>query len=67
MTYKFVTKISANRLQAALPFVIGPTQSTFIEGRSIMDNILLMQELIKGYHTDKGRPRCALKLDIMKA
>lgn len=32
-----------------------------------MDNILLMQEVVRGYHRDQGQPRCAIKLDIMKA
>lgn len=32
-----------------------------------MDNVLLMQELVRGYHLDQGSTRCAIKLDIMKA
>lgn len=32
-----------------------------------MDNILLMQELVRGHHRDQGLPRCAIKLDLMKA
>lgn len=32
-----------------------------------MDNELLMQELVRGYHRDLGPPRCAIKLDLMKA
>lgn len=27
----------------------------------IADNILLIQELMTGYHRDNGPPRCALK------
>lgn len=26
-----------------------------------------MQELVKDYHKDQGSPRCAMKLDLMKA
>lgn len=48
--YKCITKILANRMQVVLPVIIGPSQSAFIKGRSIMDNILLMQELMRGYH-----------------
>lgn len=65
--YKCITKILANRCQAVLPSIIGPSQSAFIKGRSIMDNTLLMQELVRDYHRDPGPPRCAIKLDIMKA
>lgn len=32
-----------------------------------MDNILLMQEMVKIYHKSGGAPRCAMKLDLMKA
>lgn len=32
-----------------------------------MDNVLLMQELVRGYHRDLGPPRCAIKPDLMKA
>lgn len=65
--YKCITQILANRRQAVLPSIIGPSQSAFIKGRSIMDNTLLMQELVRDYHRDQGPPRCAIKLDIMKA
>lgn len=32
-----------------------------------MDNILLMQELVKNYHRQQGSPRCAIKMDLIKA
>ncbi|XP_058215475.1 uncharacterized protein LOC131326638 [Rhododendron vialii] len=67
VTYKCISKILVARLQPLLPSLISPVQSAFIKGRSIVDNILLMQELVKDYHKDQGAPRCALKLDLMKA
>ncbi|KAG5524001.1 hypothetical protein RHGRI_030865 [Rhododendron griersonianum] len=59
--------VIANRMQSVLPLVIGPTQSVFIKGRSIVDNVLLTHELIRNYHRDVGLPRCAIKIDLMKA
>lgn len=50
-----------------LPYLINKTQSAFIKGRSIVDNVLLMQEVVRGYHRDSGIPRCTIKVDIMKA
>lgn len=47
--------------------IISPTQGTFIPKRSIAENILLAQELVWDYHKNQGKPRCALKVDIMKA
>nr|GEV48381.1 hypothetical protein [Tanacetum cinerariifolium] len=35
--------------------------------RSILDNILLTQEIMHNYHLDCGVPRCAFKVDIQKA
>lgn len=32
-----------------------------------MDNILLMQELVRNYHRAGGKPRCVIKMDLMKA
>lgn len=26
-----------------------------------------MEELVRGYHKDEGPPRCAIKIDLMKA
>lgn len=67
MHYKCISKILANRLQGVLPYLIDKTQSAFIKGRSIVDNVLLMQEVVRGYHRDSGSPRCSIKVDLMKA
>ncbi|XP_058203014.1 uncharacterized protein LOC131317484 [Rhododendron vialii] len=47
---KCVTKILANRIQALLPSFINPCQFAFVKGCSIVDNILLIQEIVKSYH-----------------
>lgn len=67
VTLKCITKILANRLQSVLPYLFNKSQFAFVQGRSIVDNVLLMQELARGCHRDDGVPRCALKLDLMKA
>ncbi|XP_071688975.1 uncharacterized protein [Rutidosis leptorrhynchoides] len=51
----------------SLDEVVGCNQSAFIPGRRISDNILLTQELMKDYHTNRGVARCAFKVDIQKA
>ncbi|XP_022876956.1 uncharacterized protein LOC111395190 [Olea europaea var. sylvestris] len=45
----------------------GPQQTAFVKGRHISDNILLSQELLRNDHRMGGLPRCALKIDLMKA
>ncbi|XP_022157393.1 uncharacterized protein LOC111024102 [Momordica charantia] len=39
----------------------------YLLGRRIVDNILLCQELVDGYHLNKGVPGCVLKVDLQKA
>ncbi|KAI9200109.1 hypothetical protein LWI28_002908 [Acer negundo] len=65
--YKIIAKIIANRIKPCLPDINSPSQSAFVAGRSIGDNILLAQELIRNYHTNIGCPRLALKVDFKKA
>ena len=65
--YKCISKIIATRIKRCLPHIINPAQAEFVHGRSIADNILLTQELMKNYQLDSGPPRCALKIDLKKA
>ena len=65
--YKVVSKILANRLKLLLPRIIAENQSAFVQGRLLMENVLLASELVKGYHKESVSPRCAMKIDISKA
>lgn len=64
MVHKCVNKILANRIQSVLPSLITSSQSAFVKGLSIVDNILLMQEIVKVYHRLEGRSWCAIKMDL---
>lgn len=44
--YKIISKVIANRIKPILPNIISEEQSGFVEGRQILDNILLAQEMI---------------------
>lgn len=65
--YKCIAKILAKRIQSVLPHIIDPAQSGFVRGRRIIDNIFLTQEIMRDYHKSSSSPKCALKVDIMKA
>ncbi|GJY26444.1 RNA-directed DNA polymerase, eukaryota, reverse transcriptase zinc-binding domain protein, partial [Tanacetum coccineum] len=65
--YKCISKILTTRIKESLNNLVNLNQSAFIEGRNIQDNILLTQELLKGYNKKGGSKRCALKIDIAKA
>ncbi|GKB91387.1 RNA-directed DNA polymerase, eukaryota, reverse transcriptase zinc-binding domain protein [Tanacetum coccineum] len=65
--YKCVSKILTERLKGCLDKLVSKNQSAFIPNRHIQDNIMLAQELFKGYDRKVGPKRVALKVDIQKA
>ncbi|KAJ9552677.1 hypothetical protein OSB04_016722 [Centaurea solstitialis] len=65
--YKCISKIIVERMKPYLDGLVSKTQSAFIPGRRIVDNILMAHELVSGYHLDRGPPRCAFKIDLRKA
>ena len=65
--YKCISKLIANRIKNVLPSLADKAQTGFIKGRSITDNILLAQELLRNYHRKELSPRCAIKVDFRKA
>ncbi|GJY46690.1 hypothetical protein Tco_0435753 [Tanacetum coccineum] len=54
-------------LQGCLEKLVNINQSAFVPERLIQDNLLITQELLKGYNRKIGPQRCALKIDIAKA
>jgi hypothetical protein len=44
--YKILAKILARRIQELLPLMIKPNQTNFIEGRNILNNNFMAQEVL---------------------
>lgn len=65
--YKIISKVIIHRLHKVIGEVINQSQSGFILGRHIADNIILATELIRGYGRAHISPRCVIKVDIRKA
>ncbi|GJT52972.1 RNA-directed DNA polymerase, eukaryota, reverse transcriptase zinc-binding domain protein [Tanacetum coccineum] len=65
--YKCICKILTNRIKSGLDKIVHINQSAFIPGRHIQDNILIAQELLRGYNRKNGPKRCAMQIDIQKA
>ena len=65
--YKCIAKMLCIRLKEVLPSIIDPSQAAFVKGRKLLHNVLICQDLARGYQRQHISPRCLLKIDIQKA
>ncbi|GAA0151838.1 hypothetical protein LIER_10467 [Lithospermum erythrorhizon] len=63
--YKAITRI-LGRMRGFMSSLVSLSQSTFIPGRSLTDSVLLLQELVQGYHKEDGNSKMAIKMDLQK-
>ncbi|GJX62158.1 RNA-directed DNA polymerase, eukaryota, reverse transcriptase zinc-binding domain protein [Tanacetum coccineum] len=67
LLYKRISKILTNIIKIGLNQIVHVDQSAFIHGRHIQDNILIVQELLRGYNRKDGPKRCVMQINIHKA
>ena len=68
MVYKLIAKVLVNRLKLILPYVVFDSQSAFLSGHLITDNVLVAFETLH-YLKRKTQGKLgfmALKLDMSK-
>ena len=64
--YKVISKVIANRLKPLLALLISQEQSGYVEGRQILDGIILTHEIIHSLKHSK-QVGMLLKIDLSKA
>lgn len=64
---KVITKLLVQRLSPIMPRIISPTQSDFVPGWVVHDNVLLVQELVHDLNRHTRGNNVVLKLDMVKA
>lgn len=64
---KIISRVLHGRIVEVVPKIISPNQLGFVKGRSIMENVLLAQEIIKDINMRKKYVNVVVKLDMDKA
>lgn len=67
--YKIIAKVLTRRLKQFLPQLISKSQSAFVSGRAIADNVLITHETLHFLRTSEAKKYCsmAVKTDMSKA
>ena len=47
--------------------MISSSQSAFVKGRLLVENVLLSSEMVQGFDSNNSSPQWLLKIDIRKA
>lgn len=68
VVYMILTKILVHRIQHYLPDLISEERSSFVLGRQILDNIVIVQEIVHLMQNQKAKKGfMAIKVDLEKA
>ncbi|XP_010691913.1 uncharacterized protein LOC104905161 [Beta vulgaris subsp. vulgaris] len=65
--YKCITKVIYGWLRQILPDLILENQGGFVQGRYKVNNIMIVQDIVKHYGRKSLKPSCLMKIDLQKA
>ena len=66
MSFKFFTKVATSRLNSVADHVVRPSQTAFMQGRNILDGVVILHETVHAMHRKKLNG-LILKIDFEKA
>ena len=66
MIYKIISKVIANQLKPLLPTLLSEEQTSYVEGRQILDNIIQAHEMVHSLITNR-QEIMIMQLDIVQA
>ncbi|XP_028058886.1 uncharacterized protein LOC114262720 [Camellia sinensis] len=64
--YKILSKVLTNRLKLVMPSIIGDSESAFLEGRNMLDGVLIANEVVDSWVKSK-KAGLIFKIDFEKA
>lgn len=67
MIYKLLSKLVADRMSKITPKLISPHQTTFIQGKVISDNTILVDEMVHRFGRIRTPKRFFLSIDLRMA
>lgn len=65
--YKVISKLLSDRLKSIINLAVSHSQSAFIPGRLLSENVLLATEIVHGYNSNVVEPSGMLKVYFRKA
>lgn len=65
--YKCMTKLISEKLNGVLHDIVSASQGAFVASRSILNNVMICQDLIKAYNRKSVRACSMMKWDLRKA
>ena len=64
--YKIISKVIAHRLKPLLPTLVSMEQSSYVEGKQILNNIIQAHEVVHSLLSNR-KARMIMQLDLAKA
>ena len=66
VSFEIFTKVATNRLNSIADHVVRPSQTAFMQGRNILDGIVILHETVDEMH-QKNMSGVVFKIDFEKA